>query len=59
MEDDAQDGLPGDITGEAVPSCTRAARKIVIRKEFEALIYICIVVAAVVSGMQSYKVDSP
>lgn len=49
----------GDVTGDDVGSITRICRQIVMSRQKEVFIYACILVAAVVSGMQSYKIDSP
>eukprot|EP01048_Picozoa_sp_COSAG05_P009885 COSAG05_NODE_838_length_7045_cov_19.123956_5_plen_327_part_01 len=61
LQDDSNDGtgnLSGDATAPSVPSLTRTCRKIALTRSLERLIYLCIFVAAVISGMQSYKVDS-
>ena len=58
LDDDDDEQARGDIFGPNVPGFTMKCRVLVADKNFEYLIYLCIVVAAVISGMQSYKVDS-
>jgi hypothetical protein len=49
----------GDVTGDDVGPVTRTCRIIAMARPFEMFVYLCIFAAAVISGMQSYKVDSP
>jgi hypothetical protein len=56
---DAAASGSGDVTGDDVGPITRLCRKIALARSFEFFIYMCIFCAAVVSGMQSYTVDSP
>ena len=56
---DAAASGSGDVTGADVGPITRLCRKIALARSFEVFIYMCIFCAAVVSGMQSYKIDSP
>jgi hypothetical protein len=58
LQDDNADGTGGDVTGPDIPALTRTCRQIVLTLSLEKLIYVCILVAAVISGLQSYKVDS-
>ena len=59
LEDDHEKGDDsGDVMGPDVPYVQRLARQLALMKPFEQLMYTCIVIAAVVSGMQSYRVDS-
>lgn len=58
LQDDKADGTGGDVTGPDIPALTRTCRQIVLTLSLEKLIYVCILVAAVISGLQSYKVDS-
>lgn len=48
----------GDVTGADVGPVTRTCRKIAMARPFELVVYMCIFTAAVISGLQSYKVDS-
>eukprot|EP01050_Picozoa_sp_SAG11_P019017 SAG11_NODE_2966_length_2806_cov_2.326334_2_plen_89_part_00 len=59
MTDDNIDGTTGDVTGSRIPSVTRFCRRVVLLREVETMIYVCILTAAIVSGLQSYKVNSP
>ena len=43
----------GDVTGDDVGAVTRICRKIVMSRQKEVFIYMCILVAAIVSGTQS------
>ena len=48
----------GDVMAN-IGSVTKACRIVAMSRLFESFIYLCILVAAVISGLQSYKVDSP
>ena len=58
LTDDSDSGGSGDVTGLSVPALQRFCRNIVMARTTEMLVYLCIFAAAVISGMQSYKVDS-
>ena len=58
LTDDSDSGGSGDVTGLSIPALQRFCRSVVMARTTEMLVYVCIFAAAVISGMQSYKVDS-
>ena len=58
--DDANErpGSSGDVLGPDIGSFTATCRRIAMANSFEIVIYACILIAAVISGMQSYKPNS-
>ena len=48
----------GDVLAN-IGSVTKVCRRVAMSRAFENLIYLCIFVAAIISGMQSYTIDSP
>ena len=62
LEDDHDCGVlddhDGDVTGPDIPSLQRFCRTVSLDANAEKFIYLCIFVAAIVSGMQSYTVHS-
>lgn len=56
--DDAGPDGSGDVLGSDVKALTAMCRRIVMDKKVETMIYMSIVAASVISGMQSYKPNS-
>ena len=56
LGDDGEDGH-GDVTGPHVPVTQRTCRKIVMRRETELLVYLCIVLVAIMSGVENFYAD--
>lgn len=56
-----QDGASksGDVVGDDVGEITSWCRNVAMSRTYELLVYLCIFAAAVISGLQSYEVDSP